>query len=133
MFLVDSSVWLDILTPLEHRADLRERVVTLVAQNLVATTPVVTLELLRGARTRTDYDRLLLYLSALITLPITDQTWEDACLLAFELRRKGVNAPSTDLIIASVAIQQDVIVMHRDRHFDLIAEASPLRVESCVR
>jgi predicted nucleic acid-binding protein len=49
-----------------------------------------------------------------------------------ELRGSGVTVPLMDVLIAAVAISSGAVLVHRDRHFDLIAEHAPLHVESYV-
>ncbi|NIN91393.1 MAG: hypothetical protein GTN76_10205 [Candidatus Aenigmarchaeota archaeon] len=58
--------------------------------------------------------------------------WDLAYEMAFNLRRKGVTIPYTDILIASAAIKEDIILLHADVHFDQVARHSKLRVESFV-
>ncbi|MBL7209996.1 MAG: hypothetical protein ISS52_07850, partial [Dehalococcoidia bacterium] len=43
-----------------------------------------------------------------------------------------IAVPFTDLLIASVAADVDAVVVHRDRHFNVIAQHLSLKVESHV-
>ncbi len=61
-----------------------------------------------------------------------DQHWEEAGRWGFELRRRGVTVPFTDLLIAAVAAGAVAVLVHRDRHFDSIAAHVGLKVESHV-
>ena len=131
LFLVDTSVWLEVLPPGRGR-DIRERVDGLLSADLVATTGMVQLELLGGTRSQEEWNRLAELLSALHPLPIADGHWEDAARDGFLLRRQGITVPSTDLLISAVATREGAVLIHRDRHFDLIAAHLPLRVESYV-
>ena len=38
----------------------------------------------------------------------------------FDLRRKGLTIPTADIIIASLAMDNDSVVLHLDRHFSLM-------------
>jgi len=127
---LDTSVWLDVLPPSGTNTDLRDRVDSLLAADRVATTGMVRLELLGGARTDQEWDTLNDHLSALHQLPLEDDTWHDAARMSFQLRRQGVTVPFTDLIIGAVAVNADAVLLHRDRHFDLMAQHLPLNVES---
>ncbi len=71
-------------------------------------------------------------LSALHPLPVTEERWDQAAKLGFQLRRRGVSVPFTDLLIGAVAKHEGVTLLHRDRHFDLMAEHVGLKVESYV-
>ncbi|MBI2872582.1 MAG: PIN domain-containing protein [Chloroflexi bacterium] len=131
-FLVDTSAWLEVLPPGRGGHALRQRVDDLLAADLVATTGMVRLELLGGARSEEDWRRLGQLLSALHPLPVTEEHWNDAARLGFQLRRQGIAVPFTDLLIAAVAMGAGAVVLHRDRHFDLVAAHLPLQVESHV-
>ena len=130
LFLVDTSVWLEVLPPGRGDARLRDRVSTLLSEDLAATTGMVLLELLGGARSETEYHRLKNMLSALHSINVGSSTWERASLLAFEARRHGLTLPFTDLLIATIAMEAEAVLVHRDRHFDALVSRSPLKVES---
>jgi predicted nucleic acid-binding protein len=59
-----------------------------------------------------------------------DIIWDKASLLAFKLRRKGITVPHTDVLIAECAILEGCVLLHADRHFDIIAQHTALTVES---
>jgi predicted nucleic acid-binding protein len=50
--------------------------------------------------------------------------------MAFDLRRKGLTIPYTNILIASAAIKEDMILLHADVHFDQVARHSTLKVET---
>ena len=104
----------------------------LLRQHVVATSGMVRLELLGGARDAPEWSELAVVLGGLHQLPVTEETWDEAASIAYELRRVGITVPFTDILIATIAIHADATVLHRDRHFDLIAQHTPLRVESHV-
>lgn len=130
--LIDTSIWIEVLPPGRARQDLRERVRSLVAARQGLTTGMVRCELLRGARNEAEYRDLADALDALPVLPMEEETWRRAARLGYELRRRGLTIPSTDLLIAAAAIQADAVLIHRDHHFDTIASHHPLRVESYI-
>ncbi len=130
LFLVDTSVWLEVLPAGKSASALRERVDMLLREDRVATSGMVTLELLGGSRSEGEYNRLKAMFSALYALEVDEGTWWKASRLAFEVRRKGLTIPFTDLLIAAVAMQHGAAVLHRDRHFDALAHHSSLLVES---
>lgn len=131
-YLVDTSVWLEVLPPDRSAHTLRERIDELLLQDVVATTSMVRLELLGGARTLEEWRRLGELLSALHHLPIANAEWDQAAELGFQLRRQGISVPFTDLLTGAVAIRNGAVVLHRDHHFDLMATHLPLKVESHV-
>lgn len=129
-FLVDTSVWLEVLPPGRSGDALRQRVDELLAGDQVATTGMVRLELLGGARSESERVRLGQLLSALHLLPVTEEHWGKAAWMGFQLRKQGISVPFTDLLIGAVALGGGAVVLHRDRHFDLMASHLSLKVES---
>lgn len=132
-FLVDTSVWLEVLPAGTGDTPLRRRIDELLAADVVATTGMVRLELLGGARTAEEWARPGEMLSALHYVSVEDSHWKAAAELGFHARRSGLTVPFTDLLIGAVAISVDAILVHRDRHFDLLATQSSLKVESHVQ
>lgn len=104
----------------------------LLAADMVANTGMVRLELLSGAHNHDEYRRLGNMLLALHQLPVSEDSCSEAAQTGFQLRREGLAVPFTDLLISAVALQAGAVLVHRDRHFDLIAAHLPLRVESHV-
>jgi predicted nucleic acid-binding protein len=104
----------------------------LLAANIVATTGMIRLELLRGARSQQHFNQLEPVLSGLHQLPTAETTWEEAARLGLQLRVAGLVVQAPDLVVASVALRNRCVLLHRHRDFDLIAQHTPLQVESYV-
>ena len=85
---------------------------------------LVRLELWNGARGEGEIEYLASLERELETLPITAEVWERAREMARACRRTGVTVPVTDLLIAACAAHHGASLLHRDRHFDQIREAS---------
>lgn len=122
-FVADTSAWWraaslpsELRTPLEH-ALLDER---------FWITPIVRMEILYSARTSFEYAALERELDALRILR-NDRAVAQAAMSAYrELaeRRDGYHrVPLTDTLIAAAAAEHGgVAVLHRDAHFDRLAE-----------
>ena len=131
-FLVDTSAWLFALRK-DANPEIKSRLDTLLREDIVLITGIIKLELLGGTRTREEFSRLKSRLDALPYVSIEEPLlWDLAYEMAFDLRRKGVTIPYTDILIASAAIKGDIILLHADVHFDQVAKHSKLRVESFV-
>jgi predicted nucleic acid-binding protein len=130
-YLIESSAWIFVLRvkPVEP---LRRRIDELLQQGVVATTGMVRLELLGGAKTRAEFDRLAFVTQGLEQLSADGSAWLRAAELAFALRRQGITVPNSDVLIAAVAIENDAILVHADAHFERIAQHSELTTESYV-
>jgi len=131
-FLVDTSAWLFALRK-DANPEIKSRLDTLLREDIVLITGIIKLELLGGTRTREEFSRLKSRLDALPYVPMEEPLlWDLAYEMAFDLRRKGVTIPYTDILIASAAIKEDIILLHADVHFDQLAKHSKLSVESFV-
>ena len=131
LVLIDTSVWILALrkspSPL-----IKDEVAHLLAENRVAIVPLIRLELLGGTKSVSEFNRLKSRLSAVHQMPIDEATWDTAIQLAFKLRQHGTIVPYTDILIASAAIFTGCLLLHADRHFDLMAEDTDLNVRSLV-
>jgi len=125
--LVDTTIWIHFLRG--AGAALQERLTPLIGADRLATAPVVVMEVLRGARSQKDYDRLEKDFSALRQFDTSVKVWERACRLAYALRKKGANVPLTDTLIAAIAQEHDALLLHDDRHYEMIAAIASLRHE----
>jgi predicted nucleic acid-binding protein len=131
LVLIDTSVWIMALGK-SAPPELKAEVSHLLAEDMVAIDSMIRLELLGGTKSLDEFNRLQSRLSALHQVPKDEANWETAIQLAFQLRRGGKMIPYTDILIASAAITNDCTLLHSDRHFDVIAEASHLKVKSLV-
>lgn len=129
LFLLDTSIWIIVLKK-NPPTLIKEKVEHLLKENSVAITPIINVELLGGTRTDIEFERLRKRLDSLIKFDIDSLRWNGAARLAFDLRRKGVNVPYTDILIAEMAIHHNATLLHLDRHFDMIARESPLVAEN---
>ena len=82
-------------------------------------------EILQGSKNKQEFDLLNEYLT---TLPFHDllygkQSFENAALMFFNCRKKGITIRSTlDLIIAEIAIENSLYLLHNDMDFTNIAK-----------
>jgi predicted nucleic acid-binding protein len=132
VFLVDTSAWLFALRK-DANPEIKSRLDNHLREDAVVTTGIIKLELLGGTRKRKEFSRLMRRLDALPYVSMEDPLlWDLANETAFNLRRKGLTIPYTDILIASAAIKENVILLHADIHFNQVARHSNLRVESFV-
>ena len=131
MILVDTSAWIFALRK-NPFIKLKSRIDHLLEIDDVFTLGMIRLELLGGTKTKEEFDRLKNRLDALYEISTDAKLWSSAGQLAFDLQRKGLTIPYTDILIANAAIQSKATLLHADSHFDLIAVQTELKVESCV-
>jgi len=98
----------------------------LLRRGTLAVCDPVTLELLRGARNVRELKALRAGLALLPACGVAPPSWTRAqdTLERLALHRGGRHrgVPPIDLLIAAVAQEHDLPVLHDDAHFDLIAQ-----------
>lgn len=124
--LVDSSAWIDFF---RGRPDAVRRVDGLLADDRVATTGIVTAEVISGSRTRAELDELRAMFAALPQLGPPEDLWDRVAESRFSLARRGVQANLVDLAIAVTASASGHRLLTRDRYFVAIARATPVDLD----
>jgi predicted nucleic acid-binding protein len=131
LFLVDTSAWLYALRK-EFNPVIKDRLDLLLKENRVLTAGIIKLEILGGTKSEKEFQQLKMRLDALEELETDTSLWGKAFDLAFQLRRKGVSIPYTDILITATAQVHEATLLHVDAHFDMAAQYSELKVESYV-
>ena len=126
MNLVDTGVWIDWLRGNPTLG--ASRLVTLLDEGEAALAPVVLQELLQGAASETALRTLRRRFTALPMLEASTlgTTYADAGALYARCRWAGITPRSPhDCLIATLAIEHGVALLHDDRDFDHIAQVEP--------
>jgi predicted nucleic acid-binding protein len=131
LYLADTSAW--------RRSRATESIALrwarLLAGRDLAVCAPLELELLYSARGPADYSLLRSELEALVRLPTTHKVEAEALatqrLLAAKSQHRGPKP--VDLLIAATARVHDAVVLHYDRHFDLIARVTGQPAEWLAR
>ncbi|MBQ4497896.1 MAG: PIN domain-containing protein [Spirochaetaceae bacterium] len=127
--VVDTSVWIDFLSP--HQTDSVEilKMKQLVAKREVLLCPPVYQELLQGIRNDIRFDEIKNILSLFPILKPDFPYIEDMAISLYRsLRRQGITIrKSNDCLIASYAIVNNVPVLFSDRDFDMMCNHSALQ------
>jgi len=124
--LVDSSVWIDLLRDAEtpQTQILRQ----LLPRRGAALTAVIYQEILQGAATPERFTKLKRYFR---TLPFLNpghaiETWEAAAELYMRCRQRGYTPRSPhDCLVANIALEHRIPLLHDDRDFELMAQVEP--------
>lgn len=129
MILVDTSVWVDFFRGSNsiQRGALHGLIED---EDDICTTEIIITEILQGIKSDGDFDDIKEYL---LDLPIFSangiETYLKAAGIYRACRKKGKTVRKTvDCIIASVAIENGLILLHKDNDFDQIAACAALRV-----
>ena len=130
MILVDTSAWIEYLRATDSSTHLRLRG-ALESRGRLATTGVVLLEVLSGARDERHADDLRRLLDRCRYLPFTEPSDHEAALGIYRACRSAGQAVRSlsDCLVVGVAIRERATLLHRDVDFDAIAQFTALAVE----
>jgi predicted nucleic acid-binding protein len=124
MILLDTSVLIDYLKDTKNAAT--KTLDEIIDNNLTyGICDYVYQELLQGTKTEKEFKKLKEYLETLpfYYLNYGKESFEKAALLNFKCRRAGVTIRSTiDLLIAEIAIENNLYLLHNDADFDNMAK-----------
>jgi predicted nucleic acid-binding protein len=119
MILVDTSVLIEFLRTKDRR--LAQHFQTLA----VASCGVIRAEILAGARSAADRHRLTVFLSPFHQIATPESIWETVGDNLAILAAQGLTVPLTDMLIATVAVNNNLELWQRDRHFSDIQRILP--------
>ena len=129
MILVDSSAWIEFLRATGSPAHLRVRS-ALEQGGTLASTDVIVMEILAGARDDDDRNRLRRLLYSVDFLAVDGPADYEQAAGLYRACRAGGETPRklTDCLIATVAIRNGAELLCEDADFAAIARHSPLRL-----
>jgi predicted nucleic acid-binding protein len=128
MIMVDTSAWTEYLRGTGSGAHFRLREL-LAADAVLATTDIVHMELLAGARDEQDDVQLRRMLAALEHVAVDPLDWEVAARLHRACHRLGEPVRAlTDCLVAAVAIRVQAPVLAHDRDFVVLARLTDLEL-----
>ncbi len=125
--IIDTSIWIDFFSPPGDSA-VKETIKLLISEERVLLPGIIKAELLRGTKSKKEFEMLDELLKGLIYLPVEEDFWGRLSRFSFQLLRKGVAVPLANAYIALVTIENDAFLLHRDKHFGLIARETGLNI-----
>ncbi|MDR2205466.1 MAG: PIN domain nuclease [Flavobacteriaceae bacterium] len=127
MILVDTSILIGYFKGL--KGEPYDKLDILINQNIpIGICSQIYQEVLQGAKDEKEFDVLKKYLN---TMDIYDlrygkKSYENAARLYFECRKAGITPRSTiDVIIAQIAIENNLLLFHNDKDFVQISQVFP--------
>jgi predicted nucleic acid-binding protein len=127
MKLIDTSIWIEFFRRKGDPA-VKQGLANLIAGGQAAHTCPIRFELLFGALDHEIPD-IETGLSFCQRIEVTASDWDLAAEKGRELRQAGITAPSSDLLIAAVALGQKLPIVCRDQHFAMIQKGAMNRLE----
>lgn len=131
MILVDTSAWIEYQRATGSAVD-RRLTESIAAGEALATTGLVLLELLAGARDEQQARDLRRLLDRCRFLTLEEPSDHEAAAALYRAcRREGTTIRRlVDCLIAGVAIRAGASLLHCDADFDVLARHAPLRIEA---
>jgi hypothetical protein len=127
MYLIDTSIWIDYWRGKKNLP--AQRFAAILDRNLpFGITGVIYQEILQGAASQQDFNQLKDYLSTQRFFHPENEifTYESAANLFFKCRRKGLTIRSSiDCLIAQIAIEYKLILLHNDVDYEHIQSIAP--------
>jgi predicted nucleic acid-binding protein len=119
MYLVDTSVWIHGFRPSGSLA-IRSLLRALILADGAAITDWVVLELMTGLSRSEQKEALIQRLAPIRNLPFDPSWWEKSWDHAATLRKRGVSTTAADCLIATVALEHHVALIHCDADFEIM-------------
>jgi predicted nucleic acid-binding protein len=128
MVLIDTTVWIDFFAA-KSTPEVAELERLLNEEEDICTCGIILTEVLQGIRQDEDYRRTLSRFETFLFLTMDRPSFVRAAELYRSLRRRGVTIRKpVDCMIASVAMEHNIALLHNDRDFDPIEAHCGLKV-----
>jgi predicted nucleic acid-binding protein len=127
MVLVDTSAWIDFFrgTPSAQAKALETLIVD---RANICICGVVMAEILQGIRDNKQFEKTRDLLDTAVFLPMNRETFIRSAQLYRTLRKKGFTVRKPiDCMIAAVAIEHDVPLLHKDKDFQPLEKHCSLK------
>ena len=115
--IADTCIWIEYF---KGSPQIKEEVEFLIHEHSLCLCGIVAYELFQGVKDPKERAIIQSDLEALNYLEMNRATWESAADLSLSLRSKGITLPSSDLLLASLAMGNKCMVFTRDAHFEKI-------------
>ena len=116
--LVDTSIWIEYFNKPDSNAG--KSLENFLKEGRVFIAGIILTELLQDAKIKKEFEAILESMVALPFLETTLSTWIQSGRISFALRKKGVTIPITDLVIASLSLENNCKIFTLDLHFNKI-------------
>lgn len=112
--IVDTSVWIEYFKNNQKYVPFIEDSLNL--ENILISGPIIS-ELLHGVKTEKEYKLLSESITAVPHAECVYEDWIKTGETLYNLKKKGITVPLTDVLISVIAIRHDASVFTLDKHF----------------
>lgn len=115
--IVDTSIWIEYFKNNQKYVPFIEDNLNL--ENILISGPIIS-ELLHGIKSEKEYKLLSESISAVPYAECVYDDWIKTGETLYNLKKKGITVPLTDILISAIAIRHDASVLSLDKHFKSI-------------
>jgi len=115
--LVDTTIWIEFF---RESSQIGDHLESLLKENAVWTCGAVIFEILQGIKSEDEKNKILSVLAILPYIEMTKVLWQSAVAVSTSLKKKGLNLPLSDIFVATIAIENNLLVYTIDKHFEQI-------------
>ncbi|AFK85094.1 MULTISPECIES: type II toxin-antitoxin system VapC family toxin [Thermoanaerobacterium] len=115
--LIDTSAWIEYF---RNKREIVEIIDDMLLHDRAYITGFIIAELFQGVKTEKERAMLERYIDSIPTVSCDDKDWIRVGKLSFKLRRDGKTIPLSDVLIAYLAIKNDMMIFSFDQHFKMI-------------
>ena len=125
MILVDSSVWADFFNG--HPSPEKIKLVSLLTSGAdIAIIGLIVSEVLSGFKDEKTFENVTTIFQNLPMIEVEYLSHIQAARMYRDLRSKGITIRSIiDCLIATIAIENNLVLLHKDRDFEMIGNHYP--------
>jgi predicted nucleic acid-binding protein len=116
--LIDTCIWIDYFRKTTNNT--AQTVEQILLNERVFICGPILYEIIRGIKTSKEKDAFIEAIKAVNHIEMTRELWFKAGELSLELKNSGKIIPFSDMIIATIALQNNLSVFTYDTHFQLI-------------
>ena len=127
MILVDTSVWIDFFNGYQSK---EEQILKslLKAEEDICLAGINVMEILQGIKQKESFLRTGRYLKEFPVFVPDLEMHILASLIFNACQKKGHTVSSTDCLIAAVTIENDLVLLHKDKDFEYIQACTDLQI-----
>jgi len=118
--LPDTCAWVEYFKP--HSSRLKQELEHLIDKEKIFICGPIFFELVQGMRSDKEKMAITHALSALEYIEVSKELWIKAGDRASVLRREGKTIPFSDILIATIAVENGLSILTMDKHFSQIAD-----------
>ncbi|MBC8413115.1 MAG: PIN domain-containing protein [Nitrospira sp.] len=115
--LVDTCIWIEFF---RGSRQVVKKMQPLIEKATARTAGMVLFELFQGVKSTKERGILQDVMKGIPYAEMRQETWMNAAMLSQSIRSKGITLPPSDILLAQIAIENDLEIFTIDEHFKKI-------------